>query len=64
MGQLNIKQRYIIELMYATKASLESIGNAINRDKSVVSREIKRNLNPRTGRYCALYADALCKTPS
>ena len=61
MGQLNIKQRYIIELMYATQASQQSIGNAINRDKSVVSREIKRNLNPKTGRYCALYADTLCK---
>ncbi|QZT36878.1 IS30 family transposase [Halosquirtibacter xylanolyticus] len=61
MGQLVIKQRYLIELMLATGASFESIGSAINKNKSVISREVKRNSNPETGCYCAIYAEALCR---
>ncbi|QZE13626.1 IS30 family transposase [Halosquirtibacter laminarini] len=61
MGQLNIEQRYKIELMYAIGASYQTIGTLISRDKFVVCREIKRNTNPLTGKYCALYADTLSK---
>ncbi|MDC1105565.1 helix-turn-helix domain-containing protein [Prolixibacteraceae bacterium] len=56
-----MKQRHLIELMLATGASYASIGSAINKHKSVVSREITRNSNPDTGCYCAIYAEALCR---
>lgn len=51
MSHVTVEQRYAIERMLIMKFSQISIANAIGKDKSVVSREIKRNRDLRSGEY-------------
>jgi transposase, IS30 family len=53
MKHLTDKQRYIIAEMYAQKYSQKDISEVINKDKSTVSSEIRRNCDKRNGRYNA-----------
>lgn len=51
MGHLTKEQRYTISSMLKAGYSITDIGLTIERDKSVVSREIKRNADKRSGEY-------------
>lgn len=53
MKHLTDKQRYIIAQMYAQNYSQKNISKVINKDKSTISREIKRNCDQRNGLYKA-----------
>lgn len=53
MGQLTLEQRYIIQTYKTQGLSQGKIGEYIGRDKSVISRELKRNSDGRTGKYRA-----------
>jgi IS30 family transposase len=55
---LTREQRYTIFAMYAQKCSQKMIAEAIGKDKSVISRELKRNRNNK-GRYFFKYAQDL-----
>ena len=46
-------QRYTISVMYREGYKQKDI---VKKCKSVISREIKRNTNPKTGKYHHLYA--------
>jgi len=49
-AHLTQAQRYTISVMYRQKCSQKMIAEAIGKDKSVISRELKRNVNSH-GRY-------------
>jgi IS30 family transposase len=51
MGHLTNEQRYTISSMLKAGYSITNIGLTIGRDKSVVSKEIKRNADKRSGEY-------------
>jgi len=51
MSHITYEQRYTISCMLKQGVSLESIGNIIGKDKSVISREIRRNKDERSGEY-------------
>lgn len=51
MSHLSQEQRYTICVMKEQKYSQKSIADAIGRHKSVVSRELKRNCDLRSGAY-------------
>jgi len=51
MSHLTLEQRYTIEVLLNQGFSQKDIANFINRDKSVVSREIRRNRDERSGQY-------------
>ena len=51
MAHLNQLQRYTISCMLKQGHNQSQIAKAINKDKSVVSREIKRNSDQRSGIY-------------
>ncbi|MDV7395242.1 helix-turn-helix domain-containing protein, partial [Arthrospira platensis SPKY1] len=51
MSHLTLEQRYTISAMRAQGYSQKDISLAIGKDKSVVSRELKRNCDKRNGRY-------------
>jgi len=51
MSHLTYQQRYTIERLLSNHISYEKIGLIIGRDKSVISREVKRNKNRVTGKY-------------
>jgi IS30 family transposase len=53
MIHLTQEQRYTIEILCAKKVSQKEISERIGRDKSVISREIKRNRDERNGVYKA-----------
>lgn len=53
MSQLTLNQRYQIESSLSQGMSLSMIGSLINKDKSVVCREISRNSDARSGKYKA-----------
>jgi IS30 family transposase len=53
---LSREQRYTISVMHKQGCTQKMIANTIGKDKSVVNRELKRNANPRTGRYSFEYA--------
>lgn len=53
MAHLTLEQRYKIEVYRNLGKSLSVIADYIGKDKSVVSREIKRNSDGRNGRYKA-----------
>jgi len=57
MGHLTSSQRYTIATMKNTGHSQKSIAAAIGKDKSVVSRELKRNRDLRSGEYRSDLAD-------
>jgi len=51
MGHLTTEQRYTISCMLKEGFSQTEIATTIEKDKSVVSREIKRNRDQRNGEY-------------
>jgi transposase, IS30 family len=53
MSHLTIAQRYEIGVLRSQGFSISSIARAIAKDKSVVSRELKRNADGRNGFYKA-----------
>jgi len=53
---LTSDQRYTISVIYQRGHKQKDIAATIGKNKSVVSREIKRNSNPKTDKYHHLYA--------
>ena len=51
MSHLTLEQRYTIEVMCKEGYNKSAIAKAINRDKSVVYRELQRNCDKRSGVY-------------
>jgi IS30 family transposase len=51
MGHLTEGQRYTIFAMQQASCSRKEICQALNKDKSVLSRELKRNCDKKTGAY-------------
>lgn len=58
MAQLTKEQRYTISEMYKQGFRQKDIAETINKDKSVVSRELKRNRN-KHGTYSYAHAQML-----
>lgn len=61
MTHLTLEQRYKIEFYKSTGKSISEISEQIGKNKSVVSRELKRNSDGRNGIYKANLADRKCK---
>ena len=61
MAHLTLDQRYEIEDGLEKNMSFTEIGLRIGKDKSVISREIKRNSDQRYNRYRAELADKRAK---
>ena len=59
-AHLTREQRYTIFAMYKQDCSQKKIAETIGKDKSVVSRELKRNINAK-GRYSFEYAQDMAK---
>lgn len=57
MAHLTLVQRYQIESYRNVGISISEIANYLGKDKSVVSREIRRNADQRSGSYKAALAD-------
>jgi len=57
MGHLTSEQRYTIEVMLKQGHTQKYIADVIDRDPSVVSREISRNCDLRSGEYKSKLAD-------
>ena len=57
MGHITSAQRYTIEVMLNQGHKQKDIATAINKDKSVISREIRRNCDLRSGDYRSELAD-------
>ncbi len=53
MAHLTLKQRYEIEICLTKKMSFTEIGDQIGKNKSVISREIRRNYDLRNNEYKA-----------
>ena len=51
MSHLTYEQRYTIECLLSNEVRYEKIGLIIGKDKSVISREVKRNKNQVSGKY-------------
>lgn len=51
MSHLTVEQRYTIGVMKSNGYKQKDIAKAIDKDKSVVSRELKRNCDMRSGEY-------------
>jgi len=60
MGHLTVEQRYTIQVLKEEGLSQSAIAQRIGRDKSVVSRELKRNCDKRSGKYKAELAEKKC----
>ena len=56
---LTKEERYTISAMLCQGYSQKDISVVLCRDKSVISREIKRNKNLETGEYCSIHADKM-----
>lgn len=56
--QLTLEQRYQIQALLSIKTKQKDIAIELGKDKSVISREIRRNRRPK-GRYNAHYAQEL-----
>jgi IS30 family transposase len=56
MSHLTLEQRYTIEVLRKENYSQTEIAKRLNRDKSVVSNELKRNSNQNSGVYNAALA--------
>jgi transposase, IS30 family len=61
MSHLTQEQRYTIEVLRNENYSQTAIAERINKDKSVVCRELKRNCDRRNGQYRADLAHRRCK---
>jgi transposase, IS30 family len=57
MAHLTLEQRYKIEVYRNAGSSISEIAELVDKDKSVISREIKRNSDQRSGVYKAVLAD-------
>jgi IS30 family transposase len=60
MGHLTVEQRYKIETLLKEGFTQNEIANRIGRNKSVISRELKRNCDQRSGKYFAELAEKKC----
>lgn len=60
MGHLTREQRYTIQVLKQENFSQIYIANKIGKDKSVVSRELRRNCDKRNGKYRAELAERKC----
>lgn len=60
MSHLTLKQRYIIQTLKNEGFKQNEISKRIGKDKSVVSRELKRNADQRNGKYRAELAQKKC----
>jgi IS30 family transposase len=58
MSHLSYEQRYTIEILLSHGKSQREIAEVISRNKSVISREIRRNCDKRSGLYKAKLAQA------
>ena len=56
MSHLSYEQRYTIEVLLQSNKTKSEIAKVISVDKSVVSRDIKRNCDCKSGRYRAKLA--------
>ena len=61
MKHLTVEQRYTISVMKSQGHSQTSISLAIGKDKSVVSRELSRNCDKRSGVYDSDLAQRKCR---
>jgi transposase, IS30 family len=61
MSHLTQEQRYTIEVLRNENYSQTAIAERINKDKSVVCRELKRNCDRRNGQYRADLAHRRCE---
>lgn len=60
MAHLTLEQRYKIEAYKNTGMSISKIADYIGKEKSVISRELKRNSDQRSGKYKADLANRKC----
>lgn len=60
MSHLNLEQRYTIETLYSEGFSQTYIASKINREKSVICKELKRNCDKRDNSYKAILAQKKC----
>lgn len=60
MSHLTYEQRYTISIMLQAGINQSSIAEALNRSKSVISREISRNKDQKSGKYLADIAHGKC----
>lgn len=60
MSQLTHEQRYTIAVLHKENYSQSAIAKRIDKDKSVVNRELKRNCNQKNGTYSAVLAQKKC----
>jgi IS30 family transposase len=61
MRHLTLEQRYEISVMCKNGASQKEIAEAVKKDKSTISRELKRNKDARNGEYRASLAQSKCE---
>jgi len=61
MSHLTFEQRYTIEILCKENYSQTAIAKRIDKDKSVVCRELKRNCDGRNNTYKADLANRKCK---
>jgi IS30 family transposase len=61
MKHLTLEQRYEISAMYKNGALQKDIAKALQKDKSTISRELKRNRDGRNGQYRASLAQTKCE---
>lgn len=61
MSHITSEQRYTIEVMLKEGYRQKEIANAIGKCKSVISREISRNCDGRSGEYRSQLANRKCK---
>ena len=57
MAHLTLEQRYKIETYFSLGKKISEIAEYIGKDKSVISREINRNSDQRSGTYKAVLAE-------
>jgi IS30 family transposase len=60
MGHLTLEQRYTIQVLLKEGLNQSLIAKRLNRDKSVIQREIKRNCDLRSREYKAVLAYKKC----
>ena len=60
MGHLTLEQRYTIQVLLKEGLNQSLIAQRLNRDKSVIQREIKRNCDLRSGEYKSYLTDKKC----
>jgi len=61
MSQITYAQRYTISVMLEQKHKVVTIANCLEKDKSVIYREIRRNQDKRSGEYRYDLAERKCR---